>query len=179
MIRNFVLSLPWPGFNLCSRANIPGLWHGRQQQQQQKSIFVCVALLTFTYFYCCTTCAGVAIVCFICDLWDFLGDICFMRRKHSLDGEQKYSNVGSLAVQLVDCQYNPNSEPLCFSWGPIGLSSKLFMSCGYVNFTCVHSEFKMQGSSSLGGYSHWSSLMFNGASPTLQRYFKPPFSSCA
>ena len=30
------------------------------------------------------------------------------------------------------------------SWGAIGLSSKLFMSCAYVNFTCVHSEFNMQ-----------------------------------
>ena len=38
-----------------------------------------------------------------------------------------------------------------FSWGAIGLSSKLFMSCAYVNFTCVHSEFDMQRVPALWG----------------------------
>ena len=37
-------------------ANIPqSIWHDHHHQRQ-KSIFVCVALLTFTYFYCFTTC---------------------------------------------------------------------------------------------------------------------------
>ena len=47
---------------------------------------------------------SVAIICSICHLWDFVGKggICCMKRKHSLDGKQNYSYVGSLAVQLVD-----------------------------------------------------------------------------
>lgn len=126
---------------------------------------------------------SVAIVCYICDLWDFVrkGDICCMKRKHSLDGEQRYSYVGSLAVQLVDCQVSSElwasllqAEGLLvwapnYLWVVVMLTSHVFI----LSSECKGSQL------SGGGYSHCSSLMFSGASPTFQDNIKPLLSSCA